>query len=150
MEHRSLDELQRSAQLHADVPFQEPMSQHERLARWAQRLEADPFRRLNTLDQTEYCDPVARDRTRADNSAIAVAFADPVLRAEGLRDDSYGTAKRFFGLTDGQLHHVVCSCHCGATMLARHVAYRIHSVTPRPRTPSPFFRALRQFFKGTA
>ena len=54
---------------------------------------------------------------RGDDTPLSIAFADPVLRAEGLADDSYGAAKRFFGLSDGQLHYVVCSCHCGATML---------------------------------
>lgn len=145
MEHRTLDELQRSAELHLEPPIRQPLSQRERLERWAQLLEADPFRRLNTLDQTEYSDPVARDRTRRDDSPISIAFQDPILRNEGLRDDSYGAAKRFFGLSDGQLHHVVCSCHCGATMLARHVAYRVHSVTPRLRKPGFFARALRLF-----
>ena len=46
-----------------------------------------------------------------------MAFNDPVLRAAGLRDDSYGEAKRFFELTDRQLHWLVCYCHYGQSKL---------------------------------
>lgn len=143
MKYRSLEELERSGELHRDAPPHKPMSQRERLGRWAHLLEVDPFRRLNTLDQTEFCDPKARDAIRGDDTPLSIAFADPVLRAEGLADDSYGAAKRFFGLSDGQLHYVVCSCHCGATMLARYAASRVRAVTPRPHTPGLFSRLVQ-------
>jgi hypothetical protein len=48
---------------------------------------------------------------RGDGSPISVAFEDPVLRAAGLENDNYGEAKRFFELTDGQLHEIICYCH---------------------------------------
>jgi hypothetical protein len=32
----------------------------------------------------------------------------PLLRAAGLENDTYGEAKRFFELSDGQLHRIVC------------------------------------------
>jgi hypothetical protein len=50
----------------------------------------------------------ARAAMRSDSSPISVAFADPVLRAAGLENDSYGEAKRFFKLTDRQLHKIIC------------------------------------------
>jgi hypothetical protein len=145
MEHRTLDELQHSAEVRVDAPFHEPMSPRERLGRWAQLLEADPLRRLNSLDQTEYRGPAIRDGMRCDGSPISIAFDDPVLRAEGLAGDTYGAAKRFFGLSDGQLHYVVCYCHCGARMLARDAALRVRSVTPRSQSPGLFARILRVF-----
>jgi hypothetical protein len=39
-----------------------------------------------------------------------------------LADDSYGEAKRFFELTDNQLHEIVCYCHVGASMQSSRAA----------------------------
>jgi hypothetical protein len=44
-----------------------------------------------------------RDALRATDSPISVAFADPILRAAGLKDDTYGEAERFFEITDGDV-----------------------------------------------
>lgn len=65
---------------------------------------------------------------RDDDSPLAVAFEDTILRAQGLRDDTYGEAKRFFELTDWQLHEIVCHCHVGATIRARWAASRVRTV----------------------
>lgn len=131
MKYRNIDDLNRSGELHLVPPPAKPMSQRERLLRWAELLEAAPLRQLSSLERTEYRLSGTRDEMRSDGSPLSVAFDDPVLRAEGLVDDTYGAARRFFGLSDGQLHHVICSCHCGASILARHVALRVRSVVPR-------------------
>src|SRR3546814_20333171 len=60
----------------------------------------------------------ARDSLRCADSALTVAFQDPVLRDAGLTDDSYGTAKRFFGLGDRHLHWILCYCHHGMSVRA--------------------------------
>jgi len=39
---------------------------------------------------------------------FSVAFNDPVLRVAGMKNDTYGEAKRFFELSDMQLHSIVC------------------------------------------
>ena len=59
---------------------------------------------------------------RSEGSPISVAFEDPILRAEGLENDSYGAAKRFFELTDWQLHEIVCHCFVGASMRSARAA----------------------------
>ena len=64
---------------------------------------------------------------RGAGSPITVAFEDPILRAEGLKDDTYGEAKRFFEMTDLQLHEIVCHCHVGATMHASRAAHRVRA-----------------------
>ncbi|MDP9812634.1 hypothetical protein J2W42_005504 [Rhizobium tibeticum] len=75
---------------------------------------------------------------------IAVAYEDAVFRAEGLSDDTYGEAKRFFELSDWQLHRFVCSCHSGTTVpsfipliglgpLAVFLAALRHGAPTRPR-----------------
>jgi hypothetical protein len=57
-----------------------------------------------------------RDALRGIDSPISVAFADPILRAAGPEDDTYGEAKRFFEITEGELHDVLCFCHHGDGM----------------------------------
>jgi hypothetical protein len=100
----------------------------QRIERWAELLDRNPQRCLSALTGTEYVDPGVRERVRADGSALAVAFDDPLLRAAGLRSDTYGEAKRFFELSDWQLHDVVCSCHTGATMQANWAAARVRRI----------------------
>ena len=100
----------------------------QRIERWAELLDRNPQRCLSALTGTEYVDPGVRERVRADGSALAVAFDDPLLRAAWLGSDTYGEAKRFFELSDWQLHDVVCSCHTGATMQANWAAARVRRI----------------------
>ncbi|CDX46210.1 conserved hypothetical protein [Mesorhizobium sp. ORS 3359] len=103
-------------------------TRRQRIERWAELLDRNPQRCLSALTGTEYVDPGVRERVRADGSALAVAFDDPLLRAAGLQSDTYGEAKRFFELSDWQLHDVVCSCHTGATMQASWAAARVRRI----------------------
>ncbi|MBZ9658268.1 hypothetical protein LB523_04375 [Mesorhizobium sp. ESP-6-4] len=100
----------------------------QRIERWAELLDRNPLRCLSALTGTEYVDPEVREKVRADGSPLAVAFDDPLLRAAGLQSDTYGEAKRFFELSDWQLHDVVCSCHTGATMQASWAAARVRRI----------------------
>jgi len=127
MEHKTLDQVGRVAEVCVDRAYTPSLSRDERLARWAELLEQQPERRLNTLLETEYQSWEKREAIRVANSPIFVAFDDPVLRAEGLMDDSYGEAKRFFGVSDQQLHAIVCYCHYGATMSAEAAALRVRA-----------------------
>ena len=121
MRHISIDQLRRVAA----VPRAKPLTRRERLARWAKLLNREPQRLLTTLVGTEYATKENRDTIRAANSPFSIAFDDPLLRAIGLKDDTYGEAKRFFELSDRQLHNIVCACHFGggvpAALVARHV-----------------------------
>ena len=126
MQHKTLEELKRVAAVHPDR-IHPAMTRSERLERWAELLEREPDRRLSTLPGTEYQRSETRDAMRSFHSPITVAFEDPVLRAEGLTNDSYGEAKRFFELTDGQLHDIVCYCHYGATVSAKAAANGIRA-----------------------
>jgi hypothetical protein len=124
MKHHALEQLQIVAEVDQDYPRQ-AMSRSERLERWVEILERNPDRRLATLYQTEYQPARERAAIRSEDSPISVAFADPVLRAAGLNNDSYGEAKRFFELTDHQLHEVICYCHFGETLSAATAAHHI-------------------------
>ena len=67
---------------------------------------------------------------------MTVAFEDPVLRSAGLTSDRFGEVARFFGLSDGQLHEVVCYCHFGETVAAEAVAARVRRLSVRHITSS--------------
>jgi len=122
MRHQTLDQLHAVAEVNTVQPV---MSRAQRLTRWAQLLERDPSRLVTALARTEYRAPAERDVMRGDGSPISVAAADPILCDEGLKGDSYGEAKRFFELTDNQLHEIVCYCHVGAVMQASRAALSV-------------------------
>ena len=145
MKHQTLEQLQIVAAVDQGY-LRHTMSRGERLERWAELLERNPDRRLSTLHQTEYQPVRARGAMRGDGSPISVAFEDPVLRAAGLENDNYGEAKRFFELTDRQLHEIICYCHFGATVTAATAARHIRAVRTR-RQPGMFAR-LHDAFVG--
>jgi hypothetical protein len=138
MKHQTVEQLQVVAEVD-QAYLREAMSRSERLERWAELLEQNPDRRLSTLHQTEYQPVRARAAMRANGSPISVAFEDPVLRATGLANDSYGEAKRFFELSDRQLHEIICYCHFGRTVNAATAARHIRAAITG-RQPSMFAR----------
>jgi hypothetical protein len=143
MKHSTLDELERVALVRPEQPPRPPMSRTERLEHWAELLESEPDRPLATLHGTEYQAPETRAAMRSAQSAISVAFDDPTLRAEGMRDDTYGEAKRFFELSDWQLHEIVCHCHFGTTMTADAAARRVRTAIAG-REPPGLLERMRQ------
>ncbi|MEI9412479.1 MULTISPECIES: hypothetical protein [Mesorhizobium] len=124
MKHQTLAELHGVAEVEASFPA---MTRRQRLEHWAMLLERNPERCLAAFPGTEYMTLDVRDKTQSLGSALSIAFADPTLRAEGLKNDTYGEAKRFFELTDWQLHAVVCHCHVGGTMKAGWAAVQVRS-----------------------
>ncbi|WP_214477445.1 hypothetical protein [Mesorhizobium sp. dw_380] len=124
MKHQTLEELQSIADIN---PLAAALlrTKTQRIERWAELLERDPTRRLVSLTGTEHLHPSVRAEARAAGSPITVAFEDSLLRASGLKSDSYGEAKHFFELSDWELHEIVCSCQAGATMHARWAAGRV-------------------------
>ncbi|TPJ31551.1 MULTISPECIES: hypothetical protein [unclassified Mesorhizobium] len=124
MKHQTLEELHEVAEVEVSFPA---MTRGQRLEHWAMLLERNPERRLAAFPGTEYMTLDVRDKARSLDSALSVAFADPILRAQGLKNDTYGEAKRFFELTDWQLHAIVCHCHVGGTMKAGWAAIQVRS-----------------------
>ncbi len=121
MRHQTLDQLHKVAEIQTE-PSSRGMDRTQRLQRWAELLERQPARLLSALPGTEYYPLQERDLMRCHGSPLSVAFEDPLLRTEGLQNDSYWEAKRFFELSDGQLHNIVCHCHVGETMHASRAA----------------------------
>ena len=145
MKHQTVEQVRTVAAVHNEA--MSLMSSQERQEHWARLLEQEPDRRLNTLYETEHCIPRSRETMRGDNSPISVAFADPILRAQGLMDDTYGQAKRFFSLSNRQMHGILCYCHFGETMAARAAAQAIRRVIAAESYPGWFTR-LRQSLSG--
>ncbi|OCP15920.1 MULTISPECIES: hypothetical protein [unclassified Ensifer] len=126
MKHRTREQLLAVAQVERDLR-PASMSRNQRLERWAELLELIPQQLLSTIFETEYRPVEVRAMLRSDNSPISVAFADAALRSAGLQSDTYGEAKRFFELSDAQLHEVICYCHFGTTVSATTAARIIRS-----------------------
>ncbi|OCP17922.1 MULTISPECIES: hypothetical protein [unclassified Ensifer] len=142
MKHQTRERLQTIADIHPNMQHR-PLTRDERLARWVELLEQAPDRCLNTLSETEYQPGSIRDAMRGEDSPITVAFEDPALRADGLNDDTYGEAKRFFELSDLEVHQLVCSCHSGATVRAGAVAQCLRAVAePGPGLLTMLLNAL--------
>jgi hypothetical protein len=129
MLYRSLDRIATEADVLAapDLPASPGRSRRERLERWAELLEREPERRLRALHGIEHGTPDERLAYRADGSPLAVAYADPVLRAAGLAGDTVGNAAEFFGLSHGQLHDLLCFCHHGGTVAASTAASQVRT-----------------------
>jgi len=125
MQHQKLEQIKAVAAVDLSPVV---LTRAERIERWAELLEREPARRITTLHGTEWQPVAKRAAMRCDDSALTVAFADPVLKAAGLKNDSYGEGKRFFEISDWELHEVVCDCHMGGTMSAEHVAGRVRGV----------------------
>ena len=126
MERKSVDQLKGIAEVHGPQ-----MSKQQRLMRWADLLERQANRILMSLIEVEYVPPRQRAEMQVDNSALSVAFEDPVLRAEGLKSDKFGDAVNFFGLSEEEAHWVVCYCHHGPQVDARTVAGGVRHLAAR-------------------
>ncbi len=139
MKHTPLDQLTAVAKTYPE-PTRPALTRSERLERWAMLLEREPDRRLRTFSGTEYEPARTRDGLQTTGSPISVAYEDPVLRAEGLRNDTYGEAKRFFELRDHQLHAIVCYCHFGPSVTAAVSARCVRAVADQAQRRGLFAR----------
>jgi hypothetical protein len=101
------------------------MSRTERLDRWATVLDQCEEGRLTPFREVEYLAGVSLAGRSQENSPLALAFADPLLRRAGLDSDRYGDGARFFELSRGEAHEILCSCGYSSTMWAGEVAHRI-------------------------
>lgn len=127
MEHRHVDQLRSVADVGADLP-KSMLSRRERLERWAEVLEREPDRELSSLGEIEFQPVAARGSLRADRSPLAVAFADPVLRTQGLASDRLGDAMNFFEISEHQAHRLLCSCMNGHSIRSGTAARQVRAI----------------------
>ena len=125
MQHQDLDRIRGVKSLEPMFGKTTKLSRGERLTRWADQLDAQAGRPLRALEDVEYVSPAVRRDMRKEDSPLAVAYADPVLRADGLAGDRLGDAMDYFGLSERQAHWLLCDCHYGGRMTASEVAARV-------------------------
>jgi hypothetical protein len=134
MEHKMLYEFRDIADIVPTCLGARRLSKRERLERWAEALEREGGRRLRTLFEIEHAPRAERATQRAEDSPLSIAFRDAQLRSDGLAGDTVGDAVTFFGLSDTELHNILCFCHHGATITADMAAMRVRAAaaTHRP------------------
>lgn len=110
MEHRTMEEMARLAQVapvdgeHAANP------RRQRLERLALLLEKHSGQ-VHLLSRIEFMPGEKRAVLRRDGSPLSIAFADAEFRSQGLAGDRLGDATAFFELSDDEAHHLFCDCH---------------------------------------
>jgi len=127
MEHKSRDAIREVANILPSFLQARLLSKRERLELWAESLEREGERRLRTLFQIEYAPPAERAGARVDDSPLSIAFDHPRLRDAGLAGDTVGDAIAFFGISESELHNILCFCHYGETMSAAVAAARVRA-----------------------
>ncbi len=125
MHHQDLDRIRGTKSLDPMFARTHIMSRGQRLNRWADLLDRQGPRALRALEDVEYVSPAVRRDMRKEDSPLSVAFADPVLRADGLSGDRLGDAMDYFGLSERQAHWLLCDCHYGGRMTASEVGVRV-------------------------
>ena len=137
MEHKTRDQIRDVADILPSHLQSRPLSKRERLELWVEALEREGGRRLRTLFEIEYAPAAKWAGMRADCSPLSIAFGEPRLRAEGLAGDTIGDAVAFFGISEMELHNIVCFCHSGETMSAETAAARVRAFATWEAEPRP-------------
>src|SRR4029077_19818670 len=137
MLHKSRDQIRDVVEMLPSYLRAGPLSKRERLETWAEALERGGGRRLRTLYEIEYAPADMRAGLRADDSPLSVAFGYPRLRTEGLAGDTIGDAAAFFGISERELHYIVCYCHSGETISAETPAARVRFALARVAEDKP-------------
>ncbi len=102
--HRPLSQAEIEA-LNTAVPV---MTKAQKLERWAQIIDKSPIP-LSTTHGLEYC--ASADLLQWRNSPMALAAADPVFQDAGLTGTTVGDVRKFFELSNEELHSFSCDCH---------------------------------------
>lgn len=124
MKHQPIDDLKVKAEIISPESRVRKLSRRQRIERWAELLQAHqgtlrPFIRVEALSRQQ------RWALRADDTPLALAYGDPVLRADGLRSDRLGDAISYFDLTEHSAHRLLCDCHYRGTMTGANLAARL-------------------------
>lgn len=126
MKYERLAELGSKAAIFSAKTEARKLTRRQRIERWATLLDQHEGR-LVPFIRTEYLTYHARKALRADNSPLALAFGDPVLREDGLSSDTMGEGTAYFGLSERMAHRLLCDCHYSGTMTGKQVASRLRA-----------------------
>jgi hypothetical protein len=128
----------------AELPPAGHMTRAERLKRWADLLDRHRGQ-IQALDRIEYLTGRERRAVRGARTPMAVAFADPILRDQGLTGDTLGETMDFFGLSDDDAHRLFCDCHYHGTMSSSGLSHRLRAEARPPFVGSLWQRARSLF-----
>lgn len=124
MKHQSPEQLREAAAIVAEHPIT-TMTRRERLNRWADLLEQQPGS-IEALYRIEYLSEEERRAYRGgDTTPLAVAFRDPVMRADGLGGNTLGDAMDYFEMSDEDAHRLLCDCHYMGSLTGHNLAARL-------------------------
>jgi len=99
------------------------MTRAAKLERWAHILrDLGANATVATLYQIEKVEGDAKLAIEVAGSALAVAAADPMLLAAGLKGGTVGDATAFFEITEGEVHDITCCCGNGEVKMDASVA----------------------------
>lgn len=101
------------------------MSRAAKIERWARLVEKTDYN-FYIFHRLEYMSEGERDAQCHPGSAFAVAANDPVLKDAGLAGPTIGDAKKFFEISDQQLH--AFSCDCSGHISNNNMAARIRGL----------------------
>ena len=129
MKHLSPNDIERSAEA---IPIG-MMTRAERLERWARMLEqhVGPILALNGI---EYLRCKERRELKGDHAPMTIAFADPILRDQGLSGETLGETMDFFELSNQAVHELFCDCHHRGTMTGSGLAESLREIARPPET----------------
>ena len=122
------------------------LSREQRLRRWADLLDRHRGP-IEALDRIEYLTARERRAVCGARTPMAVAFADPLLRVEGLAGDTLGDAMDFFALSDDDAHRLFCDCHYHGTMSAAGLSRRLREEAAPAFVASLWQRARHIFMR---
>lgn len=143
MKHVPIENLRPVAAVSSAPALSRANIRRNRLGHFAALLEAHEGS-VSLFNQLEYLSETEVKALRSDHSPLAVAFADPTFRAQGLANDEYQAAIEFFDLNPTEAHHLLCACH----YLSRHppghlVAKRARKLARRSEV-TLFWRGIGQ------
>lgn len=94
-------------------------------------MERDPTRLIRLLPPSWAVDAPERGTLRLPGSALEIAFADPVLRIEGLRAPTIAAALSFFEVTEVDLDRIAAGHRFARVRSAEETARRIGNVASK-------------------
>lgn len=122
MKHQSPEQMREAAAVFATPA--PTMTRKDRLERWADLLDAHGGP-LEALRRIEYLTDAERRAYRGTNTPLNVAYADPVLRRDGLGGDTLGDSMDYFEMNAEDAHHLLCDCHYMGSLTGHGLAARL-------------------------
>ncbi|MFJ5930641.1 hypothetical protein ACM61V_16235 [Sphingomonas sp. TX0543] len=109
------------------------LSKQQRLARWIELLNRRPTEMLRLLPPT-WCLTLAEQKTLlTSGTAIEIAYLDPILRLNGLRDPHLTDAMAFFGLSSKDADRIFGKSRYNEERSAGDTVIRIQNVANKRR-----------------